>query len=193
MWKSVRLTESRCAGSFTQTVSTVSALLSGTPASPCHLAHTDAYLVCFYRDCLRPQQVSVWFKRPESNPQFFFTNVFSSYLNSCKVGGLFVSFTSGIACTGRVRLQVSPPSSPSSLLQTTWMSTTTKVWDTQAQVHTHAHTHSCTESCKTVCQTWAKSEEEQTLTTVEELDRHKQLDYTHLEHSEHCMNNMMLS
>lgn len=46
----------------------------------------------------------------------------------CNVGGLFVSLSSGTVCTGRVRLQVSPRSSPSSPLQTTWMSTTTKVW-----------------------------------------------------------------
>lgn len=53
--------------------------------------------------------------------------LFLNFLNSCNVYGLPVSFTTGIVCTGRVRLQVSPPSSPSSLLQTTWMSTTTKV------------------------------------------------------------------
>lgn len=62
------------------------------------------------------------------SPQHVFFFLFLIYLFfSCNVGGLFVSFSSGIVCTGRVRLQVSPPSSPSSLLQTTWMSTTTKV------------------------------------------------------------------
>lgn len=31
-------------------------------------------------------------KTSEANPRFFSTNMFSSYLNSCNVGGLFVSF-----------------------------------------------------------------------------------------------------
>lgn len=41
-----------------------------------------------------------------------------------------LSLRSGTACTERVRPQGSPPSSPSSQLPTTWMCTTTKVWNT---------------------------------------------------------------
>lgn len=128
-------------------------------------------------------------KTSEANPQFFSTNMFFfSYLNSCNVGGLFVSFTSGIVCTGRVRLQVSPPSSPSSLLQTTWMSTTTKVWDTHAQIHTHTHTQlhrKLYNSMPILSQVWRG-------TNTNNCGGTWQIQTARLHtHIEHCMNNMM--